>query len=96
MESGQVKAGNGPAETFARMLQEMVRITASVTYGIAAEYPTVQKLVKGFKDNGPYALQDCKKTANRDGGFTDKRVGPSVSKRVYNVFMSRDAGSYDV
>jgi crossover junction endonuclease EME1 len=78
------------------MLQEMVRITPSVAYGIAAEYPTVQKLVKGLKENGPLALEDCRKTANKDGAFTDKRVGPSISKRVYNVFMSRDAGSWNV
>jgi crossover junction endonuclease EME1 len=96
MESGQVKTGDGAADTFLRMLQEMVRITAPVAYGIAAEYPTVQRLVKGFRENGPLALEDCKKTANKDGAFTDKRVGPSISKRVYNVFMCRDAGSWDV
>jgi crossover junction endonuclease EME1 len=96
MESGQVKTGDGPADTFTKMLQEMVRVTAPVAYGIAAEYPTVQKLVKGLKENGPLALEDCRKTANKDGAFTDKRVGPAISKRVYNVFMSRDAGNYDV
>ena len=96
MESGQVKTGDGPVDTFTKMLQEMVRITAPVAYGIAAEYPTVQKLVKGFKENGPLALEDCRKMANKDGAFTDKRVGPSISKRVYNMFMSRDAESWDV
>ncbi|KAG0651351.1 Essential meiotic endonuclease 1 [Hyphodiscus hymeniophilus] len=96
MESGQVKTGDGPADTFTKMLQEMMRITASVAYGIAAEYPTVQKLVKGLKENGPLALQDCKKSANKDGAFTDRRVGPSISKRVYNVFVCRDAESWDV
>ena len=96
MESGQVKTGDGPADTFTKMLQEMVRITAPTAYGITAEYPTVQKLVKGFRENGSLALENCRKTANKDGAFTDKRVGPSVSKRVYNVFMSKDPGSYDV
>jgi crossover junction endonuclease EME1 len=78
------------------MLQEMVRITAPVAYGIAAEYPTVQKLVKGLRKKGPLTLENCRKTANKDGAFTDKRVGPSISKRVYNVFTSKDAGSWDV
>jgi crossover junction endonuclease EME1 len=96
MESGQVKAGDGPADTFVKMLQEMVRVTAPIAYGIAAEYPTVQKLVKGFREKGNLALAECRKSANKGGMFTDKRIGPSVSKRVYNVFMCRDAGSWDV
>ena len=91
-----MKTGDGPADTFTKMLQEMVRVTAPVAYGITAEYPTVQKLVKGLKENGPLALEDCRKMANKDGAFTDKRVGPAISKRVYNVFTSRDAGDYDV
>lgn len=96
MESGQVKTGDGPADTFVKMLQEMFRVTAPIAYGIAAEYATVQKLVEVFRKKGPLALQDCRKTANRDGAFTDKRVGPSISKRMHNVFMCRDPGSWDV
>ena len=96
MESGQVKTGDGPSDTFVKMLQEMVRITAPIAYGITAKYPTVYKLVQGLRENGPLALENCKKTANKDGAFTDKRIGPSISKRVYNVFMSRDAGLEDV
>ncbi|KAE9380631.1 hypothetical protein N431DRAFT_395732 [Stipitochalara longipes BDJ] len=96
MESGQVKTGENAADTYAKMLQEIIRITAPVAYGIAAEYPTVQKLVKGLEANGPLALEDCRKCANKDGAFTDRRVGPSISKRVYKVFLGRDAGSWDV
>ena len=47
MESGQVKTGENAADIYTKMLQEIIRITPSVAYGIAAEYPTVQKLVKG-------------------------------------------------
>ena len=96
MESGQVKPGDDASDTFIKMLQEIIRVTAPVAYGIAAEYPTVQKLVKGLDRNGPLALEDCKKSANKDGAFTDRRVGPSISKRVYNVFMGRDEASWDV
>ena len=96
MESGQVKTGDSPEDTYAKMLQEIIRITASVAYGITAEYPTVQKLAKGLEENGPLALEDCRKSANKDGAFTDRRIGPAISKRVYKVFMSRDAGSLDV
>ncbi|KAN0120013.1 ERCC4 domain containing protein [Hyaloscypha variabilis] len=96
MESGQVKTGENASDTYTKMLQEIIRITAPVAYGIAAEYPTVQKLVKGLQENGPLALEDCRKCANKDGAFTDRRVGPSISKRVHKVFLGRDAGSWDV
>jgi crossover junction endonuclease EME1 len=96
MESGQVKTGDNPEDTYAKMLQEIIRITASVAYGITAKYPTVQKLVKGLQENGPLALEDCRKSANKDGAFTDRRIGPAISKRVYKVFMSRDAGMLDI
>ncbi|KAF4631149.1 hypothetical protein G7Y89_g6978 [Cudoniella acicularis] len=96
MESGQVKTGDTPENTFTKMLQEIIRITAPVAYGIAAEYPSVKELVRGLKENGPLALEDLKKMANKDGAFTDRRIGPSISKRVYNVFMGMDPGSWDV
>jgi len=96
MESGQVKTGSSSADTYAKMLQEIIRITPPVAYGIIAEYPTVQKLVKGLEDKGPLALEDCRKSANKDGTFTDRRVGPAISRRVYNIFMCRDEGSWDV
>ena len=96
MESGQVKTGENAADTYTKMLQEIIRITAPIAYGIAAEYPTVQKLVKGLEENGPLALEDIRKCANKDGAFTDRRIGPSISKRVYNVFMGRHAASWDV
>ena len=78
------------------MLQEIVRITAPVAYGIAAEYPTVQKLVRGLDEKGPLAVAECRKSANKDGAFTDRCVGPAISKRVWKVFMGREEGSLDV
>jgi crossover junction endonuclease EME1 len=96
MESGQVKTGENATDTYTKMLQEIIRITAPVAYGIAVEYPTVQKLVKGLEENGPLALEDCRKCANKDGAFTDRRIGPSISKRVHKVFMGRDPTSWDV
>ncbi|KAH6679476.1 ERCC4 domain-containing protein [Halenospora varia] len=96
MESGQVKTGDSPDDTFTKMLQEIMRITASVAYSIVAEYPSLQDLVKGLERHGPLGLEDLKKMANKDGAFTDRRIGPSISKRVYNVFMGKDPGSWDV
>ena len=41
-------------------------------------------------------LKDIKKCANRDGSLTDGKVGVSVSRRLYAIFMSEDPGSTDV
>lgn len=96
MESGQVKTGNDPGDTYAKMLQNIMSVTSQAAYAIAAEYPTVQRLVKGLVKNGPLALEDCMKSSNKNGAFNERRVGKQVSKRVYRCFTERDAESWDV
>ncbi|KAI5920373.1 ERCC4 domain-containing protein [Camillea tinctor] len=96
MESGQVRAGDGTKDTYVRMLQEITRITAPIAYGIAAKYGTVTELVRGLEQEGPLALENCRKSANKDGAFTDRLVGQAVSKRVHKIFTSRDPASTDV
>lgn len=96
MESGQVKTGDDAADTFVKMLQEVNRITAPVAYGIAAEYPSVQKLIAGFEKHGKTMLQNVRKTANKDGALTDREIGTRMSHRVYNIFMGMDEKSTDV
>ncbi|KAI9795414.1 MAG: hypothetical protein M1835_005835 [Candelina submexicana] len=119
MDVGQVKTGDDKDDTYVRMLQEIVRVTAPVAYGIASEYPNVLALVKGFREKGPTALEDLmvrskkpiypllihypdihanavdpfKKSANRNGAFTNNRIGKAISKRIYNIFMCIDPGS---
>lgn len=58
MESGQVKAGEDKNDTYVKMLQEVVRVTAPIAYGIAAEYPNVISLVRGLRRHGQFALED--------------------------------------
>lgn len=58
MESGQVKTGDDKSDTYVKMLQEVVRVTAPIAYGIAAEYPNVISLVRGLRRRGPLALED--------------------------------------
>jgi hypothetical protein len=60
MESGQVKTGADNDEVYVKMLQENVRITAPIAYGIATKYPNVRSLVNGFAKHGPLALEDVK------------------------------------
>lgn len=60
MDVGQVKTGDDKDDTYVKMLQEVVRVTAPVAYGIAAKYPNVMSLVRGFREAGPTALEDLK------------------------------------
>lgn len=47
------------------------------------------------KERAKLMLQDVKKAMNRNGGYSDKRLGPAASKRLYKVFMSRDENLRD-
>ncbi|KAK2071963.1 hypothetical protein P8C59_006344 [Phyllachora maydis] len=96
MESGQVRTGDGARDTYVRMLQEVARVTASVAYGIAAEFETVSALVRGLEAEGPLRLQMIRKSANRDGSVTDQRIGPAISKRLHKIFTGRDVDSMDI
>ncbi|KAI0592825.1 ERCC4 domain-containing protein [Biscogniauxia sp. FL1348] len=96
MESGQVRTGDGAKDTYVRMLQEITRVTAPIAYGIAAKYGTVTELVRGLEREGPLALENCRKSANKDGAFTDRVIGQAVSRRIHKIFTSRDPASTDV
>ncbi|KAF9878738.1 alpha-mannosyltransferase [Colletotrichum karsti] len=96
METGQVRTGEDVKDTYVRMLQEIARVTAPIAWGIATKFETVPKLVKGMEEGGPLILENLRKSTNKDGGFSDRAVGKSVSKRVYKVFTGRDEWSTDV
>lgn len=96
MESGQVKTGDDKDDTFVKMLQEVVRVTPPIAYGIASEYPSVLALVKAFRKHGPLVLEDLQKSANRNGALTDRKIGPAISRRLYKVFTELDPASTDV
>ncbi|KAI6083403.1 ERCC4 domain-containing protein [Hypoxylon rubiginosum] len=96
MDVGQVKTGEDAKDTYVRMLQEVNRVTAPIAHGIAAKYGTVGELVRGLEKEGPGALENCRKSSNRDGAFTDRVVGPAISRRMYKIFTSRDPLSMDV
>ncbi|KAI8958185.1 ERCC4 domain-containing protein [Daldinia sp. FL1419] len=96
MEVGQVRTGEDAKDTYVRMLQEVARVTAPIAHGIAAHYSTVSQLVRGLEENGPLALENYRKCANKDGAFSDRTIGPAISKRMYKIFTSQDPGSMDV
>lgn len=96
MDGGQVRTGDGAADTYARMLQEVVRVTAPIAYGIAGEFPSAARLVRGLEARGPLALEGIRKSANKDGAFTDRTIGQAISRRIHKVFTGRDEASTDI
>ncbi|GAB0136288.1 hypothetical protein EsDP_00004594 [Epichloe bromicola] len=96
MESGQVRTGDTAQDTYVRMLQEIVRITAPIAYGIAAEFNSVTKLAQGLDSGGPERLASVRKSTNKDGAVSDRTVGQAVSRRVHKVFTGTDEDSTDV
>ncbi|KAI9679504.1 MAG: hypothetical protein M1817_005526 [Caeruleum heppii] len=96
MDVGQVKTGNDPKDTYTRMLQEIVRVTPPIAYGVAGAYPDVRALVEALQTGGTETLVDIKKSANRNGTVTDARLGPAISKRLFKIFTGRDPTSTDV
>lgn len=95
MDSGQVRTGDDKKDTFVKMLQEVQRVTPSMAYGIVEEFHSIRKLVKGFDKHGNLLLEDVRKTVNKDGAWSDKRLGPQISKRLFKVFMGRDPTATD-
>ena len=96
MDSGQVRTGDGPRDTYVRMLQEIGRVTAPIAYGVAAEFATVRQLVEGLEAGGPLRLEKVPKSVNKDGGASERTVGRAVSRRVYKIFTGRDETSTDI
>ncbi|KAK0651235.1 ERCC4 domain-containing protein [Cercophora newfieldiana] len=96
METGQVRTGDGAKDTYIRMLQEVGRITAPIAYGIAGVFPTATDLVRGLERGGPLVLEAVRKSANKDGAFSDRAIGQAVSRRLHKIFTGTDEMSTDI
>ncbi|KAG8411876.1 hypothetical protein J3458_015171 [Metarhizium acridum] len=96
MESGQVRTGDSAHDTYVRTLQQVVRVTAPIAYGIAAEFDSITKLVQGLERGGPERLDSVRKSTNKDGAVSDRTLGQAISRRMYKVFTGKDEDSTDV
>lgn len=96
MESGQVRTGQDVKDTYLRMLQEILRVTAPIAYGVAAEFGSVTRLVNGLEAGGPKRLEEVRRCANRDGALSERSIGQAASRRLHRVFTGRDETSTDV
>ncbi|ESZ95647.1 hypothetical protein SBOR_3948 [Sclerotinia borealis F-4128] len=93
MANGQFKGGKDATDTYIKMLEEIHQVTEKVAEGIAAEFPTPQALLEGFKEGGPSALEGCRKMGNKNGGLADTRIGKSISRRVHKIFTEENPES---
>ena len=58
MESGQIKSGSTPEDTFLKMLQQVHRVTPQAADTIAGTYKSVHRLIRAFQQGGPEILED--------------------------------------
>ncbi|KHJ34267.1 putative ercc4 domain-containing protein [Erysiphe necator] len=96
IETGQIDSGKDLKDTYILMLQQMHLVTPSIAWGIESRYGNVQALIRGLEEKGPLALEHCRKSANKNGAFTDTRIGQSISRRVYSVFLGEDAWNAEI
>lgn len=96
IETGQIDSGKDLKDTYILMLQQMHLVTPSIAWGIESKYGNVQALIRGLEEKGPLALEHCRKSANKNGAFTDTRIGQSISRRVYSVFLGEDAWNAEI
>lgn len=85
MDVGQVKTGDDPRDTYTRMLQEIVRVTAPIAYGIAGVYPDVASLKRGLEREGQGGLEDIKVWISFSLSFLGDG-GKGVCSELYALF----------
>ncbi|KAI9669477.1 MAG: hypothetical protein M1829_005066 [Trizodia sp. TS-e1964] len=96
LDDDQVTAGKDTEDTYHKMLQGIDRVTLPVARSIAAEYPSVASLFEAMEKGGPGSIENLKRWTNANGTQTGNCVGPSVSRRLHNIFTSSDPNSNDV
>ena len=96
MDSGQIATGDDPQHLYTLILQQVSRVTEPVALGVAARFGNIPRLVQGFREEGPLALEAVLKSRNRNGALSDRTIGPALSRRLHKVFMGRDAESTEV
>ncbi|KAF9284283.1 hypothetical protein BGZ74_001756 [Mortierella antarctica] len=85
-----VKSGNDFEDIWIKCLQQIHMVTLPVAKAIATEFPTIRSLYEEYRQ--------CSSVAEAQSLLKDIQVmgranviGKSISKRVYDVFMSEDA-----
>ncbi|KTW32820.1 uncharacterized protein T551_00305 [Pneumocystis jirovecii RU7] len=89
MESGQIKTGVDPKDTYFKLLQMIYKVTPQIANVIIEKYPKISYLVSAFRENGPEALSNL-----MIGNLMKRKIGPVLSKRIFHAFMTSDSTAY--
>ncbi|KAG0044786.1 putative monocarboxylate transporter mch1 [Gryganskiella cystojenkinii] len=81
-----IKSGSDPADTWIKSLQMIHMVTLNMAKAIAEKYPTIKSLYEGYRQ--------CNTLTQAHNMLAEiqasRRVGPTVSRRIFDVFMSED------
>jgi len=81
-------------DAWAQQLAQIHNVSETVAASITKEYPTVRSLINMYYSNGltekekRLLLADIK-VQNLNGTST-RRVGPSISEKIYRIFTETD------
>nr|XP_029707598.1 probable crossover junction endonuclease EME2 [Aedes albopictus] len=87
----RVEGTAGLRQLYQNQLVKIPSVSLEVAEAIITEYPSVQRLYKGFRLNGPNLLANV--DVRRAGGpitSAVRRIGPQLSKKLCTVYSSVD------
>ncbi|KAI5795764.1 hypothetical protein EDC01DRAFT_614474 [Geopyxis carbonaria] len=93
---GQVKTGSDPQDTFAKVLQEIARVTPAVANGVVEKYGNVTELVEAIQVDGNEVLAGLPLLSTRSGAPSQRSVGTALSRRISSVMLGTDPTQVDM
>uniref|UniRef100_A0A0P6JSN9 Putative crossover junction endonuclease eme1 n=1 Tax=Aedes aegypti TaxID=7159 RepID=A0A0P6JSN9_AEDAE len=87
----RVEGSAGLHQLYQNQLVKIPSVTLEIAEAIIAEYPTLSKLIEGFRMNGPSLLATI--PIRRAGGpitSSVRRIGPELSKKLCTIYSSLD------
>lgn len=89
------KSGTDGADTWQWMLRQIHMLEENSANAVVKEYPTLNSLFQAYsrctsKGQAERLLEDIVVQRHGKAGETNRRLGPALSKRIYNVIMGED------
>ncbi|XP_071479776.1 uncharacterized protein [Diadema antillarum] len=89
------KDGQGLLKVWKQQFMQFRNVSPEIASAVVSQYPSPQLLMQAYKrcpneDAAKKLLQDIVVRRGEGVLATSRRVGPELSKRVYNFFTSRD------
>ncbi|KAM4691209.1 crossover junction endonuclease EME1 [Rhinophrynus dorsalis] len=89
------RCGKGLLDVWRRQVQQFNRVSVEIASAVVAEYPSPQLLVQAYhrchtEEERYNLLSDILVRRGQGVTSTSRRVGPEMSKRIYQQMMSRE------